>query len=46
VSNVEQCEAVVNGARERFGSVDVLVNNAGVGAREAQSTAAACGDFA
>jgi NAD(P)-dependent dehydrogenase (short-subunit alcohol dehydrogenase family) len=31
VSNVEQCEAVVNGARERFGSVDVLVNNAGVG---------------
>ena len=31
VASVEECEAVARSAVERFGRVDVLVNNAGVG---------------
>lgn len=31
VRNPSQCEALVNGAAEHFGRLDVLVNNAGVG---------------
>ncbi len=30
LSKAEQCAALMNGAREAFGSVDVLVNNAGI----------------
>lgn len=30
VSNYEQCEAMVKAIKERFGTIDVLVNNAGI----------------
>lgn len=30
ISNFEDCEALVNSVKERFGRIDVLVNNAGV----------------
>ncbi|MEE3850903.1 SDR family oxidoreductase [Gordonia sp. LSe1-13] len=31
VANPDQCQAVVDGAMETFGRVDILINNAGVG---------------